>query len=293
MLDTVANGSSAGSSASRPPPLLASSSSLTTTTPGESFIDLGVSLSTAGGAGRGSGVSGSEVMLEPNDKGAAKSPSKRVGVILEPSMTTLCMGLMSSAKFCTRLLTEGNATCGAASHSRKFQPPPNAAFVKDTEVRALCQPVLDLSGFTPAQRLRIQGVHLTSGEWILLFQQVHQRNPPKWLSFDDSPTITVDTLVSSPSIEILSPTNATGGIMSLIPMLSSFDDSTASEDEPGPGMELAEVVSYIRKFKSHFASLKGKWSKAFTEVESGYSLLVQDLKNLQSVTQDQVQDILN
>jgi len=289
MLDTVANGSSAGSSASRPPPLLASSSSLTTTTPGESFIDLGVSLSTAGGAGRGSGVSGSEVMLEPNDKGAAKSPSKRVGVILEPSMTTLCMGLMSSAKFCTRLLTEGNATCGAASHSRKFQPPPNAAFVKDTEVRALCQPVLDLSGFTPAQRLRIQGVHLTSGEWILLFQQVRQRNPPKWLSFDDSPTITVDTLVSSPSIEILSPTHATGGIMSLIPMLSSFDDSTASEDEPGPGMELAEVVSYIRKFKSHFASLKGKWSKAFTEVESGYSLLVQDLKNLQSVTQDQVQ----
>jgi len=122
-----------------------------------------------------------------------------------------------------------------------------------------------------------------------LFQQVHQRNPPKWLSFDDSPTITVDTQVSFPSIEILSPANATGGIMSLIPMLSSFDDSTASEDDLGAGVELADVVGYNRKFKSHFASLKSKWSKAFTEVESGYSLLVQDLQNLQSVTQSQAQ----
>jgi hypothetical protein len=146
-----------------------------------------------------------------------------------------------------------------------------------------------LSGFTPAQGLRIQGIHLTSGKWVLLFQQVHQRNPPKWLSFDDSPAITVDTQVGFPSIEILSPANATGGIMSLIPMLSSFDDSTASEDDLGAGVELADVVGYNRKFKSHFASLKSKWSKAFTEVESGYSLLVQDLQNLQSVTQSQAQ----
>jgi len=146
-----------------------------------------------------------------------------------------------------------------------------------------------LSGFTPAQGLRIQGIHLTSGKWVLLFQQVHQRNPPKWLSFDDSPAITVDTQVGFPSIEILSPANATGGIMSLIPMLSSFDDSTASEDDLGAGVELADVVGYNRKFKSHFASLKSKWSKAFIEVESGYSLLVQDLQNLQSVTQSQAQ----
>jgi hypothetical protein len=164
-----------------------------------------------------------------------------------------------------------------------------SAFVKDTEVRAFCQPVLDLSGFTPSQRLRIQGVHLTSGEWVLLFQQVQQRNPPKWLSFDDSPTVTVDTQASSPSIEILSPTNATGGIMSLIPMLSSFDDSMASEEDVDAGMDLTEVAGYIRKFKSHFASLKSKWSKAFTEVESGYSLLVQDLQGLQSVAQSQAQ----
>jgi len=183
------------------------------------------------------------------------------------------------------------ATCAASSHARKFQPPPSSAFLKHMEVRALCQPVFDLSIMSPAQRLHIQGVHLSEDKWTIVFQQVQQHAPPKWTAFEDSPAIMVDTRVSSPSIEILSPTNAKGGILALIPMLTSFDDSADSEEGNSHDSDLADVVDYIQKFKARFSSLKSKWARAFTEVESGYSLVVQDLQKLHAASQSQSQTV--
>jgi len=46
---------------------------------------------------------------------------------------------------------------------------------------------------SPEQRLRIQGMQLTMAEWVHLFQKVQQRTPPKWLAFDDSPAVMVET----------------------------------------------------------------------------------------------------
>jgi len=196
------------------------------------------------------------------------------------------MGQMSTAKFCTRPLLEGGRTCGAISHGKKFQPPALSAFVKDTEIRALCQPVLDLSPLSPAQKLRIQGVNLSADEWVHLFRLVQQRTPPKWLAFDDSPAVTLETQVSSPCVEILSPTNVdNGGLLNVIPMLTSFDDSVNSGEGDELELSLEDMSAFIRKFRSHFSSLKHKWHRAFTEVESGYGLLVQDLQRLHSVTQ--------
>ena len=170
-----------------------------------------------------------------------------------------------------------------------FSPPPSSAFLKDTEVRALCAPVLDLSVMSPSQRLRIQAVQLMAAEWGALFQQVQQKKPPKWLSFDDSPAATVDTSAMMTAFEILSPTNvASGGLLSVIPMLS-FDKSTASGEEISEEMDMADVTSFIKRFRAHFSSLKSKWARAFTEIESGYGLVVQDLQKLQFVSQGQTE----
>lgn len=125
-----------------------------------------------------------------------------------------------------------------------------------------------------------------------MFQQVQQCSPPKWLAFDDSLAVTLDTQASSPSIEILLPTNiATGGMLSMIPMLSLFDESMSSDGDENLDMDLADISAFIYKFCSHFTSLKSKWSRAFTEVKSGYSLLVQDLKRLHSMAQTQTLQI--
>jgi hypothetical protein len=282
LLDAAASTASPPGSSVHPPSLLASSSSASSTH-GESysFVEIGSALF-AGGGRRGdpNGNSGDA------SEATAKSPSKRVGLLMDPSPEVLCMGMISTVKFCTRALLEGGRTCGAMSHGKKFQPPLLSAFVKDTEVRALCYPVLDLSLLSPAQKLRIQGVNLTAEEWVQLFELIRHRTPPKWLAFDESPAVTLDTQVSSPSIEILSPTNMdNGGLLNSIPMLSSFDDSVTSDGDVDPELTLAEVTSFIRKFRSHFSSLKGKWHRAFTEVEAGYGLLVQDLQRLHSVAQ--------
>jgi hypothetical protein len=287
----------------RPPSLTASSSSVSSSSPhGESpsFVAVGSPLLGVSGGVPGVGLSGNSSgggigRLDGDDanrdgKGpgvGGSTPAKRVGLVLEPSSTDLCLGLMTSAKFCTRALAPGSTGCGVAAHARKFQPPPLAAFLKDTEVRALCSPALDLSVMSPAQRLRIQGVQLTAAEWVHLFQQVQQRTPPKWLRFEDSPVVTVDTSSASTGEELLSPTNmAAGGLLSLIPMLS-FDDSTASGEDVPSDMDLADVTTFIHKFRAHFASLKAKWAHAFTEVESGYGLVVQDLQKLQTMSQVQ------
>jgi len=132
---------------------------------------------------------------------------------------------------------------------------------------------------------------LSEDKWTIVFQQVQQHAPPKWTAFEDSPAIMVDTRVSSPSIEILSPTNAKGGILALIPMLTSFDDSADSEEGNSHDSDLADVVDYIQKFKARFSSLKSKWARAFTEVESGYSLVVQELQKLHAASQSQSQTV--
>jgi hypothetical protein len=285
ILDAAASAiPSSGSSSARPPSLLAASSA-SSSTHGESsaFVDIGSSLLGGSGGCRCGGHDGnSGGILEAT----SKSPSKRVGLVLDPSPELLCMGQMSTAKICTRSLLDDGKTCGAISHGKKFQPPALAAFVKDTEIRALCQPVLDLSFLSPTQQLRIQGVNLTADEWVHLFQLIKQRTPPKWLAVDDSQAITLDTQVSSPSIEFLSPTNVDNGrLLTTIPMLTSFDDSVALEDGGEPELSLEDVTAFIHKFCSHFLSFKHKWHRAFTEVKSGYGLLVQDLQRLHSVAQ--------
>jgi hypothetical protein len=41
-----------------------------------------------------------------------------------------------------------------------------------------------------------------------------------------------------------------------------------------------EISLIIRKFGSGFSGLKSKWSKAFSDVEAGYLVMVKDLADL-------------
>jgi len=58
----------------------------------------------------------------------------------------------------------------------------------------------------------------------------------------------------------------------------SFDSVASSGSEKA--CDLEETTAYIRQFRSQFAALRTKWFQAFTEVESGYGLLVQDLQKV-------------
>jgi CDP-diacylglycerol pyrophosphatase len=79
-------------------------------------------------------------------------------------------------------------------------------------------------------------------------------------------------------------------LLAPMPMLS-FDDSIGSTDDLDAtegSMSLNEMTSNLQQFKRQFSTLKTKWSRAFTEVEAGYSLVFQDLERLQYLAAQQV-----
>jgi len=74
--------------------------------------------------------------------GSSGSGKKRVGILVSPSAEELCMGLINNSKFCTRK----NSTCIVVAHtSKKFLPSESMSYLRDTEIRAWCHPVLDTS----------------------------------------------------------------------------------------------------------------------------------------------------
>jgi hypothetical protein len=220
------------------------------------------------------------------------SPAKRYPIITALAGNELCLGHIGSTKFCVRPVKQGSNGCGTTAHtSKKFTPPALSAFVKELDVRAFCSPVYSLANLSPEHILRLQGVHLTMSEWDELFTQLGANQPPKWLTFGTTPTND-----ASPPVEestLLSPVahEASGGILALVPALS-FDDSIASDGSKDESpLDDVQIRLLFTKFRNHFSSLKQKWNKAFTEVETGYGLLVRDLQRLQ-VSSSSVQNTL-
>jgi hypothetical protein len=263
-------------SSSRSSVLTVSTSSATSAAvPGESSTVL-VDLVRDGPGGNAGGAGGFQG--DPQGVVTGSPPSRRGTLILDPSTLSLCLGLIANSKFCTKSLVGEAASCGAASHAKKFHPPSLTAFLKENEVRAFCSPALDLSILTPTQRLRIQGVQLTQEEWIKLFQQLEGRSPPKWLAFEENPVVPIEEEDDIPTVDLKSPAHSTAGtLLGLIPMLS-FDSASSTEGSEGELLE--DTAAHIKQFRGQFATLKSKWLRAFSEVESGYSLIVQDLQKM-------------
>lgn len=249
----------------------------TTSTPsGEStqFTMLGSALASGGGA---NGLGGS-------------SGQRRLGLLVSPADQDWCMGMIHTTKFCTRK----PGLCTVLAHGqKKFKAPNQMGYLRESEIRAFCNPAYDLSKLKVLQLTRLQEVQLTMQEWQDLFQQLSKGDTPKWLAFED-PTeevngLTVDTSIMDTNGDLLSPLAhlQSGGLMPLIPVLS-FEDSVDSSttDFIPEDLEMSDLAAYIGKFRLNFHSLKQKWAKAFTEVEAGYGLLVQDLQKLYQTSLD-------
>lgn len=179
------------------------------------------------------------------------------------------------------------------AHARKFKPQADMGSLQESDVRAFCAPCYDIHLLAPTQVLHLHGVVFTVADWSDLFLNLAKKNTPKWLSFDDSPAPydssapLVHTTVPTVLQELLSPMTheQSGGILALIPSLS-FDDSVASSEEDGwpQTPDAVQISLMLQKFHHHFASLKHRWKRAFTEVKSSYDLMVQDVKKFQQCT---------
>lgn len=231
---------------------------------------------TGGTSASGTSRFGGASVTSSGASGGPPSSLKQVSLLFEPAPAALCMGTISASKFCIKPLLGDKTSCGAVTHSRKFQPPNQSAFLKENEIRAYCTPAFDLTLLSSAQRLRIQGVLLSVDEWLQLFEQVRHRVPPKWLAFDEPSTMEEIEVEEQPQEAILTPSHAASScLLGLIPTLSF--DSAASI---GSNENVADVTAHLRQFRSQFSSLREKWTQAFTEVEAGYSLVVRDLQKL-------------
>ncbi len=208
-----------------------------------------------------------------------------MALVITPDPSKLCLGVIGSSKFCIHAVESGHFGCGMAAHNtKKFTPPPKSAFIKDSDARAFCTPSYSVENLSPAQLLRPQGVNLTDFQWEELFMQLYQNDFPKGLAFEERPTIDESVVVSSVDPPILSPVAQfnSGGILASIPQLS-FDDSVDLMDNHQRDIPLDDehLRQQLNRFRQQFSSLKHKWLRAFTEVETGYGLLVNDLQLLQ------------
>lgn len=208
---------------------------------------------------------------------------------------TFCLGCINQHKFCTKMVSDSTAKgCGVLAHrAKKFTVASSAGYVQETESRAWCIPAFDIGLLSPAQLLRIQGAYLSIKDWEALFHDLEQHIIPKWLAFTDSNSIgakeqLITTDLPAPNgSTLLSPFahEQSGGLLALVPSLS-FDESTASSGDDSEGepntQSLSRSISHLR---SNFASLQSKWKRAFTEVEAGYGLLVQDLQRVHQFAQ--------
>ncbi len=252
-------------------------------------------------------MSGSSVVGTTRSSGGSTAPSSTVSPSGESSLAlavsllttkihalwvpastkSYCFGVVNHHKFCIKP-SEGGSACAIASHQRKFTPTPGHAYLLDTEIRAFCTPCYDGTLLSPAQVLRLHGVTFTRADWDSLFAQLAAKTPPKWLAFeiDTSPEPVLPSgqqFLQGGARELLSPRD--GGLLHSVPSLS-FDTSVDGEDLAADvdWTSHSTLVFHVRRLSSHFASLQAKWRKAFMEVDAGYSVLVQDLHQLQENT---------
>lgn len=204
---------------------------------------------------------------------------------------SFCLGAIGSSKFCVKPVTNGTR-CSVISHqTKKFSPETALGYLLDTEVRAFCAPCFNTSMLSPSQVLQLQGVQFTVPVWEDLFLQLSNHLVPKWLSFEEPTAGSLQqppqhplTAASLPPL-LLSATahEQSSGILALVPSLS-FDDSVDSSPtvDWSVNADAKLITASLQKFHNHFASLKLKWKRAFTEVEASYGMVVQNIQHLHS-----------
>jgi hypothetical protein len=93
--------------------------------------------------------------------------------------------------------------------------------------------------------------------------------------------------------EVLSPrwASAKTGIFEVFPSLSYEDDNVSDEESVDlssdpDNLNSGEVTQVLKEFRSRFARLKLKWTKAFQDIEGSHLLVTSDIQKLASVARN-------
>ena len=219
---------------------------------------------------------------------AGGESKKTYGLCVPSDMKDVCFGIISGTKFCLKDEATGGK-CTVASHAKKFSPSLHAFHIKELETKAWCKPVYEGSSFTPEQRSFLLKHQLSRSEWDDTFNLLHQKLIPDWIKVSGGASLwsflTVDTVEPIPSLEanqgimqLTSPgfADPETGLFQLIPSLS-YDSvelyPTDVQDET--------VAHVVATMNDRFRSIKAKWSTAFGEIEAGYLVVINDIKQLQ------------
>jgi len=236
-------------------------------------------------------------------------PKKTFALVRCSDHHALCGGQIGTAKFCLKPKS-GPGSCDAASHVKvPFEFPPHSLYIKENEIRAWCDPRFESSFLSSDQLHHLLSIKLPRDEWIMLFDLLTVGIAPEWLlqspvaklwtnfAPQSSPTsvlpqstnivVKPDTTTKfsqSNEVEILSPRFTDSAVfINGIPSLS-FDDASQEADVPYSALTMNQVGELLHKFSKRFASLKSKWTSAFSDVEANYLVVVRDLSDLQRFT---------
>jgi hypothetical protein len=203
-------------------------------------------------------------------------------------MKDVCLSILSGTKFCLKDEAAGGK-CTVASHAKKFSPTKHAFYVKEVETKAWCNPMYEGSSLTPEQRSFLLKYRLSRSEWDDTFALLGQKRNPEWIKATGEISLwsflNVDTAVTIPNadgaqevMQLTSPgfADPETGLFQLIPSLSYV--SVELHPTGAPDEAIAHVVSTVN---DRLRSIKTKWSTAFGEIEAGYLVVINDIKQLQ------------
>jgi len=126
-------------------------------------------------------------------------------------------------------------------------------------------------------------------EWGAVFADLTSRNFPEWFPMTpDAASLQVDTTrLALQPLSILSPTTGAENLFDFQPSLSfdSSDSSVLSPDAENRRLWRTQVVppellSHVDFIATNLKKIKAAWSKPFRDAETGYKLVVADLRTM-------------
>ena len=226
----------------------------------------------------------------------------------------LCFGLLRTGKFCIKPRLPQASTCGASSHSKKFQPAAGHFYLMENDTKVLCQPCFDGNFLSVQEIPKILSASASLSDWQALFDSTQDVDLAEWLlghgSNDNkenvglglrlkpSPLPSKAMALKSPRVveeqlQSSDPSASKAGLLLAVPTLSfDFAETVDLSEVVGGDPATVQQVSDLGRFVfNRFSSLKSKWARAFQEVEATYLVLTTDISALNTQLAGLVQDV--
>jgi hypothetical protein len=206
-------------------------------------------------------------------------PGRTFALFSSHHKSEVCLGMISGTKFCLKGEAD-SSKCTIASHTKKFAPAEGGLYIKENDLKAWCTPAFDGLSLTADQRNFLLQQALTRLTWDETFQALDEGKLPKWLLASpgkDLWMVEPPTPSIKPVLDLVSPKFSTSGgpsLFDMVPSLSYDSSDLPSDDSPNA------TAQTLQSFNDHFAKIKAKWSLAFGEIESGYLVVINDIKKL-------------